>query len=429
MPAPRHQHDCQPVRRDLALLLALTLLAGFWLPACAATPAALPPASTTTGPVATAVATPAPTTGPASATLPTTPTLALSPSPRSTRPAATPAPGAATTPLACAPGVDFLGFSDALDKTQFAETTVGGLSGLVYDARRDVYYSVVDNERATPARVYTLRLPLDGARLGTPEVLAVTVLRDAAGQPFTGRNFDGEAIALLPNGDLLVASETEPAIWRFTPDGQLRAELPAPARFLVAPRGEARANSTFESLGLSPDGQTLFTAVEGPLTSDGFTGDGRGRLRLLRYAARAGIDFAPVAQHFYLTEPGQGVSEVAVLSSHELIVLERGFVPLRGNTVRLFRVALDGASDVSPESSLAAPGLVPLRKELLVDLGQCPASGARHPAPQANPLLDNIESVALGPVLPDGRRALLLQSDDNFSSAQVTRVIALALGP
>ncbi|HSH82516.1 MAG TPA: hypothetical protein VLA19_28635, partial [Herpetosiphonaceae bacterium] len=56
----------------------------------------------------------------------------------------------------CAPGVDFLGFSDALNKQVFEGTNVGGLSGLVYDRQRDVYYSLVDNERSSEARFYTL---------------------------------------------------------------------------------------------------------------------------------------------------------------------------------------------------------------------------------------------------------------------------------
>ena len=54
----------------------------------------------------------------------------------------------------CARGVDFLGFSDALNKQQYEGTTVGGLSGLTYDARGGVYYGVVDNGPAatSPAR-------------------------------------------------------------------------------------------------------------------------------------------------------------------------------------------------------------------------------------------------------------------------------------
>jgi hypothetical protein len=110
-----------------------------------------------------------------------------------------------------------------------------------------------------------------------------------------------------------------------------------------------------------------------------------------------------------------------------LLVLERGFIPGLGNTVRIFRVSLVGAADVTATTRLSDPGATPLKKELLVDLVNCPPGGAVAPARQPAPLLDNFEALALGPRLPDGRRALLLLSDDNFGADQVTRVIALAL--
>ena len=83
----------------------------------------------------------------------------------------------------CAAGVDFLGFSDALNKRSFEGTSVGGLSALTYDGRRGVYYSLVDNGPAatSEARFYTFRIPTKGGTLGTPRVLDVTTLRDAAG--------------------------------------------------------------------------------------------------------------------------------------------------------------------------------------------------------------------------------------------------------
>ena len=71
--------------------------------------------------------------------------------------------------LECAPGVDFLGFSDKLDKQTFEGTNVGGLSGLTYDASRDVYYGLVDNEGATAARFYTLRLPTGASGSTNPK--------------------------------------------------------------------------------------------------------------------------------------------------------------------------------------------------------------------------------------------------------------------
>ena len=344
-----------------------------------------------------------------------------------TAPAASPSASPPASGTACAPGVDLLGFSDALDKARFDDTAVGGLSALSYDPARKVYLALVDNERDTPARLYTLRVPLDGDALGRPEIVSVTRLRDNAGRPFTGRTLDGEGLVRLPSGNLLVASETEPSLRRFAPDGRLLAELPAPTRFQVAPRGEATANMTFESLALSPDGAVVFVAMEGPLAPDGWTNDGRGRLRLLRLEERGEAGFVSIAEHYYLTEPGQAVSELAVLDGGDLLVLERGFFPGVGNMVRLFRVTLSGAADVTGRASLDTPDLSPLRKQLLVDLAACPPGGARHPAAQPTPLLDNYEAMALGPALPDGRRALLLVSDDNFGADQVTRVLALAI--
>ena len=58
-------------------------------------------------------------------------------------------------------GVGLIGFSDALDKQSFAGTDVGGLSALTHDRHRGVYYALVDNERQTPARFYTLLLVSD----------------------------------------------------------------------------------------------------------------------------------------------------------------------------------------------------------------------------------------------------------------------------
>jgi hypothetical protein len=329
----------------------------------------------------------------------------------------------------CAAGVDFLGFSDALDKQTFEGTGVGGLSALTYDARRGVYYSLVDNGPAvsSEARFYTLRLLTKGGTLDTPQVLDVTVLRDASGQPFTASDFDGEGLTLTRGGDLLVSSETEPAIRRFSPDGTLLEELPVPQKFGVAPEGQATSNQTFESLSVSPNNRSLFTAVEGPLVPDGRTAENENRVRILRYEDRGPGGFEPAEEFFYLTEPGQNVVEIVALSDNDLLVLERGFVAGEGNTVRVFRVSLDGAEDVSEEPSLAAPGLDPVEKELLVDLAACPESGAESPGTQTNELLNNYESLALGPRLPGGRRALLLQSDDNFGAGQVTRVVALGV--
>jgi hypothetical protein len=153
--------------------------------------------------------------------------------------------------------------------------------------------------------------------------------------------------------------------------------------------------------------------------------DGQGRIRILHYGQRE-WGFEPEAHNYYLTEPGQSVADLVALSEDELIVLERGFVARQGNLIRLYRVSLSGAQEVSQEESLKAEHLQPMPKTLLLDLATCPPGDARNSAPQPSPLLDNFEGIALGPVLPEGRTLLLL-SDDNFNPSQVTRIVALLM--
>lgn len=337
-------------------------------------------------------------------------------------PVSTPPPSSDET--VCAPGVDLIGFSDALDKARFEGTNVGGLSALASGG--DTYRALVDNEGLTPARFYTLRLPVERGGLGDPKLLDATILRDATGTPFTGTNFDGEGMA-AEDGEVLISSETEPSIRRFSRDGRFLEELPVPSKFLVGPRGEAEANQTFESLSLTDDGRSLFTAVEGPLAPDGETADGEARIRILRYE-KGESGFEPQEEYFYLAEPGgQGVADIVALAPDGLLVLERGFVEGEGNTVRVFLASLDGAEDISGERGLA--GHRPVEKDLLFDLADCPPSGAKSPGDQRNPLLDNFEAMTLGGTLPGGEQTLLLASDDNFSEGQVTRVVALGVVP
>jgi hypothetical protein len=328
------------------------------------------------------------------------------------------AAAAKTAPLACSPDAQLVSFSDALDKTTFDGADVGGLSALALTAK-DRARALVDNQGTTPARLYDLTLR-------DPKVRGVTKLTRPDGTAYTGEDFDGEGLVALPDGSVLASSETEPSIRHFAKDGRELASLPVPDRFRVAPAGEATKNLALEGLGLSPDGDDLYAGMEGPLSGDGTTPDGAALLRLLHYK-RTGDGFALAGQLGYRADLGLGISEVQVVDHDQLLVLERGFVAGVGNTVRVYQAFLAGADDVSDVASLAAPGVALLHKRLLVDLGKCPPAGATTPGTQANPLLDNVEGMAIGGTRKDGRRTLLLISDDNFGETQVTRLYELAV--
>ncbi len=309
----------------------------------------------------------------------------------------------------CSRDAALLDFSDALDKTTFEGTPVAGLSALA-PTRHGRALAVVDRIGSTPARMYDL--DLDDA-----EVKGVTVLRRADGTPYTGDDFDGEGL-VVEGRTVLITSETEPTIRRFRRgDGRQVGALPVPARFQVAPAGQATVNQTFEAL--TADGDTVFAGMEGALAPDG-----AGNNRILRYDR--GV---PTAQYAYRTDPALNLVELVALGGDQLLSLERGFKAGVGNTIRVFMVSTTGAPDVSGTESLSTvtdPRTF-LGKQLLFDLADCPPSGATAKAPQPNPLLDNVEGMALGQRLRGGRTELHLLSDDNGAATQTTRLYRLAV--
>ncbi|WP_230688701.1 esterase-like activity of phytase family protein [Micromonospora sp. WMMC415] len=328
----------------------------------------------------------------------------------------------------CGMDASLVGFSDRLDKATFQDTSVSGLSALALTGRSGAL-ALVDNVGTTPARVYGLDLATDrrGVSVG---VRGVTVLKRPDGTPYTGADFDGEGLVAERGGSILASSESEPSIRRFRlSDGRQTAMFEVPARFRVAPAGQAAANQTFEALAATPDHRVLYAGMEGPLSADGRDSQGRGLQRILRYDGREGRAYTPTTQYAYRTDPGLGLVELVALGGDQLLALERGFTAGVGNTVRVYRVSATGVPDVSGVESLAAltDPRAWLGKQLLVDVVDCPPSGATAKQPQPNPLLDNVEGMALGGRLPGGRQLLYLVSDDNANPAQTTRVYALSV--
>src|SRR5688572_9685290 len=88
---------------------------------------------------------------------------------------------AAPVQAAPTPELTFLGQQIFPTATQFQGTTFGGLSSITYDPRRNLFYVISDDQ--VNVRFYTLQIDVSG---GPPavQILAVTLLRDASGQPF-----------------------------------------------------------------------------------------------------------------------------------------------------------------------------------------------------------------------------------------------------
>ncbi|MDO0927610.1 esterase-like activity of phytase family protein [Streptomyces sp. TG1A-8] len=312
--------------------------------------------------------------------------------------AAGPADARSATGNPCSPAVSLDRFSDALDKTTYQGAFVGNLSALAVD-RDGTLAALADRSSLLGLDARTLR-PTSAVRLADEN----------------GADLDSEGLAVDRDGTRLVSSETEPSVRRYSRDGRILDRLPVPSSLQVAPAGRATANQTFEGLTLLPGGRTLLASMEYALS-----GDSTGIVRFQTWTRHHGR-FRLAAQYAYRTDAGLGVPEVQATPDGRLLVLERGFTAGTGNTVRLYLADLRHATDTSGIGNLTGQdGVRLIRKTLLTDIATCPSLGATAKQPQPNPLLDNIEGMAVTGRDCAGRLKVLLVSDDNQSATQTTR--------
>ncbi|MFC7398855.1 esterase-like activity of phytase family protein [Chelatococcus sp. GCM10030263] len=311
-----------------------------------------------------------------------------------------------------------------------AGTRVGGLSGLAFDETNGRWLALSDDRSENaPARFYELALAYDATAFRGAAVTGVVTLSAAAGKPFPTGTIDPEALRLTGNGDLYWTSEGDaragfsPSLNASKPDGRFLRGFSLPARYHNGDGTHGpRDNLAFEGLAIAPDGKTLILALENALIEDGPKAslEAGSPVRIATIDAASG---EPGPEWVYVTDPirqapakpggfaDNGISEILPLGNDALLVLERGYVQGRGNSIRLYRAETAGATDVSHLDHLAGTAWQPLRKTLVLDLAGLDVK------------LDNFEGMDWGPGLPNGHRSLVLVSDDNFNDSQVTKFL------
>lgn len=321
----------------------------------------------------------------------------------------------------------------------FRGTTVGGLSALDFDAASGLWVALSDDRSALqPARFYSLRLDPEAPGLALA-LRDVVTLRQADGQPYPPRRFGGEVVdpeglRLLPGARaLLWTSEGDPrvqqppALHLAALDGRhlRRFAVPEHLQFPRRPGTGPRDNETFEGLALTPDGRTAWVAMEGPLLQDGpEPGVGRpgGPCRITAFDVQSGravrqIAYQPDPLPLAPLLPGapadNGVSEVLMLDAHRMLVLERAYAVGAGNSLRIYEIDTRSGTDTLALAELAPGRFRPAAKEPVADFAQLGLGR-----------LDNTEGMCWGPRLANGRRSLVVVSDDNFNPMQATQFAA-----
>jgi myo-inositol-hexaphosphate 3-phosphohydrolase/phosphodiesterase/alkaline phosphatase D-like protein len=339
------------------------------------------------------------------------------------------------------------------------QVALGGLSGVTYNAVNNRYYAISD-DRSSNARFYTFTLdPVTNAVTFTN----VVQLKDINGNPFAANSLDPEGIALTNNGTVFISSEGEvsanrvvdPFIKEFSlTTGQEIKSLAVPAKLKpvfndlnsnnVLDAGEqtsgVRNNLAFESLTITPDQKTLFTATESALFQDGAisTTTTGTRSRIIQYNLVTG---QAEKEYLYVADPiakapiggtaaDNGLVDLLAIDNRgTLLALERSFAIGQGNTIKIYEISLQGATDINTVNSLSSlttsqlAAIQPAQKRLILNLDtlNLPNSDGNHPTGT-----DNIEGLAFGPKLADGKQSIVLVSDNNFGATQFTQILTLS---
>lgn len=361
--------------------------------------------------------------------------------------------------------LSYLGQQIVPSGTAFGGTIIGGLSAIDYSASSGRYFVISDDRsKFNPARFYELNLDLaQFQRAAAPgaagvSFTAVTTIQRPGGGAFAigtvdpeGLRFDAARHKLYwsNEGQHSRAGLQNPTVREMNIDGSHLRDFAVPdyyhpsgaSGWLKADNRGVHKNLAFESLAISADGNTLYTATENGLIQDSLPAavDRGSRVRILSFDIASG---QPRAEYVYEVAPvviapllpglfaTNGLTDFVVIGDRQFITIERSYAlgaqtagtTRTGYTIRLFYADARNATDVSGLESLSGKNVQAVAKTLLLDLSELKHDDGTTLA------LDNIEGITFGPEF-DGKATLILVSDNNFSGMQFTQFIALQVNP
>ena len=338
-----------------------------------------------------------------------------------------------------------------LDK-RFDSTIIGGLSGIDYDAKKNIYY-IISDERSysSPARFYTAAINIKNKKIKKVDFLSVHTLKQPGGSVFPSfaqnaqRTPDPESIRYNPISNTLTwTSEGDrymrrnkmiyqnPYVYEMDLNGNFKDSffIPENLHMYTEEKG-ARENGVFEGSSFDNNYEHFYVSMELPLYEDGpvptpaYSG---APIRITKFDVKTK---QPLAQYAYQLDAVakkpvptnkfavNGVSEILFLEKDKFLVLERSYsTGIFKNTIKIYLADFSDATDVSQITGLHLNKTHrPVLKKLLLNMDDI------------DRYVDNVEGITFGPVLPNGNRSLILIVDNNFSKFEKSQVFLLEVIP
>jgi hypothetical protein len=328
----------------------------------------------------------------------------------------------------------------------FKNTTIGGLSGIDYNAFGKIYYIISDDRSdINPARFYETRIIINKNKIDSIVFTDLKFLKNSSGNNYPNSTSDPyhtpdpEALRYNPeNNSFVWSSEGErivkpgkivledPAITEINTNGNYIDTFQLPSQLhMHANESGPRQNSVFEGVTFADNYKTLFASVEEPLYNDGSRSglnDSTGITRILRFNMETK---KPTAQYAYVLDPVvhapmpanafkiNGISDILSVGRNKFLVIERSYSTGRpGCTIKVFLADISYAKNINNIASLKSKsGIKAVSKKLLLNMDELAI------------YIDNIEGITFGPMLPNGKKSLLFIADNNFNPLQKTQFL------
>lgn len=348
-------------------------------------------------------------------------------------------------PVAEISGIKFIGQYEIPYNQTFQNTSVGGLSGIDYDAKNNLYYFICDDRSdKSPARFYTAKIYLHPKGIDSVVFTDVKNLLMADGNVYPNNRQnrfltpDPEAMRYDPvKNNLIWTSEGErivngkdtvlinPSVILMHTDGKYIDSfiLPGNLHMQVTESGP-RKNSVLEGMSFADNYRSLYVNAEEPLYEDGpqaDTEENNAFIRIYKFDTKTRTN---TAQYAYKLSPVaykavpenafkiNGVPDILSLGNNKLMVIERSFSTGRlACSIKVFITDLEGVTDVSNITLKNPSAYKAARKKLLLNMDDLGI------------YTDNIEGVTFGPRLPNGNKTLLFVADNNFNPLEKSQIL------
>jgi hypothetical protein len=294
----------------------------------------------------------------------------------------------------------------------------------------------------------------------SPVLVDTKLLTNASGVNFTGFSgafnpatypagalrLDAEGIRVGHNGELYISDEYGPYIYQFDQNGHQTGTIELPSKYSITnPSASAdselqnnnigrQTNRGMEGLAISPDGRYLFGMMQNALLQDHALNGSFARVGLNNRIIRVDLQTGKTEEYVYQIQTagvGTGTNEIVAINDHEFLVIERDNRTTTNATKSIYKIDINGATDVSntgtdpsnglPQGALPS-GVMAVQKSLFLDIRSA-LNGAGLPIPE------KIEGLSFGPDLADGRHLLFVTTDNDLGATNPSNIYAFAITP